>query len=136
MCRYVLALTLLSLAAFGQGNQRGSIDGLVVDENGSPVANANVWFHQVVAGKKPTQKALPFAVTGNDGRFSITNLELGTYGVNPWKDEDGYPNRAFAIYSSGPDIDPMFEVTLTSQAPVADNVTLVLGQNWESFKAQ
>ena len=95
------------------------------DQEGKPVVGARVWCH--LSSAAPKFGAVPSALTDGDGRFSVTGLVLGEYSINPWKEEEGYANHAFALYGDDPDRGGSARVFLTAEAPVADNLILVLG---------
>ncbi len=131
MCRNFIsrlpfAFTLLFLgSALAQTNQPGVIRGIVLNEQGTPVMHANVWCHLVTT--RALGSAVPSALTGNDGRFSITDLQMGEYIINPWKEDEGYPNRAFALYGGRLGKELLVRITLDTESPIADNLILVMG---------
>jgi hypothetical protein len=67
-------------------------------------------------------KSVPEAETDENGRFTITGLELGAYVLIAMKEADGYPNPRWSFYSHR---EPL-RVTLSSEAPNFDGAVLVL----------
>jgi hypothetical protein len=102
----VLSLLLLPLVA-GQSNglpsTNGSaadevtVEGRVVDNQGAPVAKADVSFYPYSAHTGP----LPAAVTAADGTFVLHMQPLGEGAVTAWKVDAGFPNAAMALYGKG-----------------------------------
>ena len=94
----LIAITFWIATAFGQS--RGEIHGTVTDPQGQPVVHAKVSYdnlddHRILHG------LLRQVETDVDGNFVFDNLDWGRYAIYPRKEEDGYPNLRFAIYSGG-----------------------------------
>ena len=53
---------------------------------------------------------LPVATTDEHGEFSFPELMVGEYKVNASKEEDGYPNTRFVLYSTGAEVVPQVTV--------------------------
>ncbi len=67
----VVVMLFVSVAMFGQGNTRSSINGTILDENNEPLAGANV-----SAVHTPTGSSYG-SVTDFDGHFRISNMKVG-----------------------------------------------------------
>ena len=88
----VLVLLLLSASLVcGQATDRpnayGRITGIVLDENGQLVENANVCT-SVTKGNETYETCN--VSTGESGQFQIEHLNLGSYTVSASKEQDGY----------------------------------------------
>ena len=121
MSRLILLLaTVLGITTlFGQS--RGEIHGTVLDQNGQPVVHAKVGYdnlddHRILHG------LLRQVETDVNGNFVFDNLDWGRYAIYPRKEEDGYPNLRFAIYSGG-----TYQIaTVSADHPIA-SITARLG---------
>src|SRR5437867_1144978 len=71
---FALCLGLFSVAAYGQA-ETGQIIGKVTDPKEAVVLGAQVTFKSVKTGAERT------AVSGNDGTYTVTNLQPGLYDV-------------------------------------------------------
>lgn len=91
-------LGLLVISAYTRAQTGGSIKGIVVDENGKPVARAEVH----IAEKKPSvgHRMLHMYETSGGGEFLIPNVPWGTYVVMAGKEDAGYPDTKLAFYSN------------------------------------
>jgi hypothetical protein len=94
----IIAMLLTFMPAVAQ--VRGEIRGTVTSQNGQPVAHAKVSYenlddHRIMGA------LVRYAETDDAGKFAFDNLDWGRYAVYPQKEEDGYPNLRFAIYSAG-----------------------------------
>lgn len=70
-----LLLLAMSAVAFGQGTTTGAIGGVVNNPNKEVVPGASVTIKNAGTGKEDS------AVTDDQGRFKIANLDPGTYSV-------------------------------------------------------
>ncbi|MFI5176280.1 MAG: carboxypeptidase regulatory-like domain-containing protein [Terriglobia bacterium] len=77
---------------------RGSIRGTVVDERGLPVSQARVSIEATDHHQRSTSSSVE---TDDGGRFVIAHLEWGGFYVYAVKEDAGYPNMVFPIYSKG-----------------------------------
>ena len=104
---------------------RGSICGLVLDENGLPAHNVRV-VAILKPGPEGTSGGLPSSLTNPSGSYCIKGLQLGEYVLSAFDEAKGYPHRGPAFYSwQTPDP----KVELTSDSPHARS-------NWQiPFKA-
>ena len=122
---FILIVTAVTLLAQSADKHRsGQIAGILVDQNGNPVASATVY---AVARKALLDDvAAPSVKTDGNGRFDFhAGLELESYKLYSRKDVDGYLNPLDAFYADR-DNRPL-EVTLTQKHPSA-KVTLKLGK--------
>ena len=85
---------------------QGSISGRVFNLERKPVAGAVVYAER----EHFLMGVMPFAQTDEQGMFSITRLEPGTYQVYAAKEEDGYPLPTYPFYSGGTVIIPQVSV--------------------------
>jgi hypothetical protein len=74
VCVFVCAVTPVRLKA-QQDNEAAMVGGTVLDVAGKPIANA------AVTAKNESTGFVRGAVTGPDGRFSVTGLSAGTYSI-------------------------------------------------------
>src|SRR5882724_6746883 len=74
MVLLALCLFLTAVAAFGQA-ETGQIIGKVTDEKGAVVPGATVTVKSVNTGAERT------ATSGDDGGYTVTNLQPGVYEV-------------------------------------------------------
>jgi Carboxypeptidase regulatory-like domain len=116
--RRILAGALLIGSAWAQ--DRGIVTGTVLDEHGSPLAQAKVHIAEkaAFAGHRLVQ----FHESDAEGHFHIAHVHWGTYIVIAGKEDAGYPDTKFAFYSNN--TEPV--VVLTEDSPTVD-VTLKLG---------
>ena len=115
-----LCLALVLTSSHSVGQTTGSIRGTVINDNGDPVAAAQVRVDPLMVG--PRSDAVRLTETDTVGRFIMNNLDLTSYKVFAMKESAGYPNTAFGFYSHN--IFPT--VTLTASVPTA-NITLKVG---------
>jgi hypothetical protein len=87
----VVLSTCLSLA-----ENYGFIEGTVVNESGSPVADARVYAYPM---DHPMAAIVPQATTDESGTFRITTLDYGRYVVSAAKPDDGYPALLLTLYT-------------------------------------
>ncbi len=117
----VLATSMLAslLGLSSTAQQPGAIRGSVADEKGIPIAGARVSVDPL--NGIPRSDLVREAESDKDGRFSITNLELGPYGVFAGKESSGYPDTSSSFYGNN----AFPTATLTPSAPVVDLVLQV-----------
>lgn len=114
-----LAVVSVAYPVVGQGT-RGQIIGLVIDERGRPVANAQVSPQYL--GVALFRSLVINVDTDVHGRFTIDHLDWGPYAVHAGKEADGYPNTRFRLYQTR----PAPRVTLSRQHTVG-RVTVKIG---------
>jgi len=85
-----LLTAILVLHPAGQANM-GSIEGMVVDEQGKNVAGA--WVSAL--GTRPLGGRVPGARTDNTGHFAIQFLDWDDYGLQACKEDDDVPCGPF-----------------------------------------
>lgn len=75
----------------------GSVTGRVLNAEGQPVADAEVYADSTLSpmGKRPSAR------TDEHGVFLIRDLRSGTYTVSASKEADGYPSNDSSLYSDG-----------------------------------
>jgi Carboxypeptidase regulatory-like domain len=95
----------------------GSVRGVVLDEDGKPVAGATV-FAAGTAYK-------PSAVSNDEGQFLLQGLAPGNWGLLAYKKSHGYPANFFAFFSSTGNVQvPSVDVV---GGKVTEKVTVRLG---------
>ena len=106
-----ICLGFLPLAA---AQEKGLIRGMVVDEEGVPVSGAKVHAEPTV--RRAGSLFMRFVETDAAGRYVIDRLDWGTYRVFAMKEESGYPNMYWSLYSK----DALPTATVGPSTPVAD----------------
>jgi hypothetical protein len=114
-----VALILIMPCMAAAAERPGSVRGTVVDENGVPLAAAQVSVDALDG--LPRLSPVLTAETDKEGHFLIANLELGNYKVFAKKESMGYPDTSFAFYSG----QVFTTVSVTSAAPGADTLLKV-----------
>ncbi len=94
----------------------GAISGIVFDENGRPIALANVYSRPTA---QPSNGRVISVQTDKDGKFFLERVPPGLNTVHAFKEEDGYPDTLFAFYVTDPRAVPQVGVY---QQQVADVV--------------
>jgi hypothetical protein len=92
----VVSLTSVLVSAQMDCLGKGQIEGKVVDNNGQPVANAEVTVlpeQCTITGFKVEAK------TNAVGNFVLSGVPVGLNGVHAQKPESGYPDTTAAIYN-------------------------------------
>jgi hypothetical protein len=69
----------------------GVIKGIVVTENGIPVADAIVYLFEAARS--------PVTSTDEKGEFSFSNVPVGNHKVIAYKESAGFPNMLWSFYS-------------------------------------
>jgi hypothetical protein len=126
--RYALALLMTTLFSLGFAQRRapldgpvGSIEGLLLDQQGKPVTDANVY-----ALLKDDMRITPASTTSDSaGRFTLRELPAGGVFVYAYKESDGYP-KAFFQFFTNPGSQLPVEATVEA-GKVTTGVTLKLG---------
>jgi hypothetical protein len=116
--KWLLAIALLLSGTFSaQGQESGSIRGIVVNEEGSPVRGATVYpssttDHRPMGGRLP-----PSARTDETGHFVIQGLQFDEYEVTAYNEDQDYPDLygTWLLFYKR----PAKRVKLTSQEPTA-----------------
>ena len=98
LSRSSLALLILSVIAQGQTARQmtagGQITGTVMDQHGRPLQTIAVH-----AFREETRMYMPTVVTDKAGRFTVDDLEPGTYELFGENEAADYPNTALSFYS-------------------------------------
>jgi len=116
--RTILAGAALLGLAWAQN--RGVVTGTVLDEHGSPLAQAKV--HVAERGAFVAHRVIEYHETDAEGHFRIAHLQWGTYIVMAGKEEAGYPDTSFGFYSNN-----AYPIAVLNDDSPTDEVTLRLG---------
>lgn len=81
-------ILVLCVCAAVSSEERGTIKGTLVDENGTPVANAQVFL---IASSPAIHRVIQVYGTDREGQFVIDNVRFGAYTVFAGKQDLGYP---------------------------------------------
>ncbi|MGA2370361.1 MAG: carboxypeptidase regulatory-like domain-containing protein [Candidatus Korobacteraceae bacterium] len=77
----------------------GAVKGIVVDQDGEPIAHATVrLLNEKWAGGPRANRVIE---TNNQGEFAMTGVPWGNYAVLADKEEDAYPDTELTFYSNG-----------------------------------
>jgi hypothetical protein len=93
----VLFLSLMLMPCFAQvrptqiSQGKGQIEGTVVTEQRTPIANAIVYLLE--NGRSPV------TTTDSNGRFSFKEVPVGSHKIIAYKESDGFPNMIWSFYS-------------------------------------
>jgi hypothetical protein len=96
------------------------IEGRVINERGQPVSGAAV---VAMSNDGPINGRLPETTTDKSGGFSLKDVKPGTNNLHAYKEDEGYPNTIFAVFSIGRDV-PMVNVV---QGQITKDVIVRLG---------
>ncbi len=134
----LLALVATSGLAFGQTDQTGVVEGVVLAPNGEPVADATVSIAM------PDGSHAKTVVTEADGSFRIPFLVPGNYGLvargggyNPWRAERLRVNaaRSVRLEIKLPETH-VEEITVVDAAPLIDETSTELGTTIEAAEIE
>ncbi len=100
----------------------GSARGVVLDNEGKPVAGATVFLEGAVRS--------PFGRCDAEGKFLITGFS-GRWVLRAFKKEDGYPYNFFAFFASSGEQFPWVDVL---PGKVTENVIIRLGAKAATIK--
>ena len=114
LCSLVVVLSTLLHAQTPRAQGPGRVTGIVLNEDGQPIAGANVCISTTTGSN--TSMVCSGVITDQAGHFEIEHLAMGSFAVSAVKEEDGYP----------PNHNPENKVVLSPQEPTA-NVTIKLG---------
>jgi len=94
---FLAALCLLTSQMKAQQGT-GAISGIVVSQNGEPLAGAEVDADEI--GLSARSKAIRLALTDSKGAFRFEPVKFGTYKLFALKPEAGYPDTKFELYAT------------------------------------
>jgi len=80
-------------------NTMGVVRGTVFDEQNQPLDGATVTLDLV--DDRPSQRIRPMEDTDSQGKFVIDHVRWGKYRIGVGKEEAGYPDTIWQIYSGG-----------------------------------
>jgi Carboxypeptidase regulatory-like domain len=107
---------LMALATSFSQTGNGRVEGVVLDQSGTPLPNATVFIGTVARG--------PSTQTDREGRFVLEGVPVGTVGLHAYKVSDGYPYDMFAFFSMPGEKEPFVEVMA---GQTVANVVIQLG---------
>jgi Carboxypeptidase regulatory-like domain len=114
----LLAVLFTTAPSFSQDAARGSIQGVVMDQDGKPVPGAGV------IGYPEENMVKHFdATTDAQGKFTFNDLPAGFVYLQSAKPSDGYPDAFFALFKNR-EVFPKINVVA---GEVARNVVIRLG---------
>ncbi|MDQ6787588.1 MAG: carboxypeptidase regulatory-like domain-containing protein, partial [Acidobacteriota bacterium] len=127
-----LSFLIFSIPAFAQSLDNVTISGKIVDSNGSPIVGATVTATQVETGQERT------AVSNDEGRYQIIQLQPGTYNIKSNASGFGVKEKQGLITVSGQNVQLDFSlapanvqaeqtVTIGSDEAVVDTTRTVVG---------
>lgn len=121
MKNWFIVFSICLICAIASAAQdRGSIQGVVVDETGAPVDGAKV--HADSADSRARGSLVRYVESDAKGRYVIDRLEWGKYKLFAMKEDADYPNMYWSFYS-----DEVFPTaTIKQTAPTAE-VRIQLG---------
>ena len=110
--------TLLVTVAHTQvrGEPTGSVEGVVLDQQGHPLAGATVFVGTMLKG--------PSTRTSDDGKFVLNEVPAGKVGLNAYKEDDGHPYNMSSFYIVPGEIMPKVDV---GAGDTVKGVTVQLG---------
>ncbi len=101
MIRGFAACLLLSFSINAAAEDTGTIDGVLLDENGRGVAAAMVSIDNIRDKAVAFFGVLRTAETDINGQFVFSSVKWGSYLVGTQKESDGYPNTMLEFYRNG-----------------------------------
>jgi Carboxypeptidase regulatory-like domain len=117
------AMVLLFLAATVLSQtEDGRIQGIVVDQSGTPVGKATVFVGTLARG--------PSTQTDANGRFMLEGVPAGNIGLHAFKPSDGHPYDMFTFFTMPGEKEPFVEVT---SGQTVGNVVIQLGSRAASL---
>lgn len=100
---FLLIAVIFTQAAVSLAQQTlkttGVVRGTVFDEQNQPLDGATVTLDLV--DDRPGHRIVPREKTDSQGNFVIDHLRWGTYQIGVGKEEAGYPDTRWEIYSGG-----------------------------------
>jgi len=99
----------------------GSVQGVVLDSEGQPLARATVYGYA-----EENYKETAHTQTDSDGRFTLKGLPVGITYLDAFKESDNYPYNFFAFFRSPGQNTPVI-VRVKADQPTTD-VVIQLGQ--------
>jgi len=100
MPSFLIATLIFAYTALAQDAAKprvGTVVGRVLDAQGKGVAGAHVYAFLV---DKPGMGGRFYAITDENGNFSLNRVLSGLNEIHAFKQEDGYPDNLFAFFSS------------------------------------
>jgi len=80
-------------------NGTGLVRGTVLDDHNQPLGDASVTLD--LEDDRPGHRLVPRGKTDSEGNFVIDHLRWGKYRIGVGKEEAGYPDTRWEIYSGG-----------------------------------
>ena len=107
----------------------GTVQGTVVDECGRPVANVKVYPMSENGGFR---RVVPFAITDDDGNFTLHRVLPGENRLFPVFTEAGYPDGRSGIFARDPSL---YETVNIEPGQTLRGVVLKLPKKGAVFRA-
>jgi hypothetical protein len=123
----LILLITVGLSCSATAATGGSITGIVLDSQGSPVSGAKVLALEL---ESSPHRLLKFHLTDVSGRFYIQDLPWGTYSMWAGKEEAGYPELPSLFYAPS----SLPTVILRRKSP-SSSVTIRLGPKAGAIEA-
>lgn len=123
----LILLMTVWLSSSASAANGGSVTGIVLDNQGSPVPGAKVLALEL---RSSPHRLLKFHLADAGGRFSIQDLPWGTYSMWAGREEKGYPELPSPFYLHG----SLPTVTLRPTSP-STSVTIRLGPKAGAIEA-
>ncbi len=130
--RALSTLLLISSTVTAQSKNaiEGSIQGRVFDVSGKPIQQALVTVRST--HPLPSAASIRYVESDDEGRFSFDRLIPDEYRVLGKKEDDGYPDLAFSLYSNNTGI-PIAKIT--ADRPVVQ-VDITIGPKAGALKGE
>lgn len=127
----VFAAAIISIAGVlpALGQAKGTIQGVIRDLDGTPIAGAEVYAYD--RNRANVRTARFNAVSDSQGRFVLRGLPPATYSVHAYKTSEGYADTFFSFFDLG---NRKAYRTVDLEVPETADVVLELGPKYALLK--